>query len=97
MYKDRKMSGSAMALEYVNGISKGIIVIIIIIIIIIIRVYTYVIVSMNVTSISRTAFVCLAHCSYTLAMVVNAADFCKPTPLRCGHTFTRTSSTKIHV
>jgi hypothetical protein len=30
MNKDRKMSGSAMALEYFNGISKGIIIIIII-------------------------------------------------------------------
>jgi hypothetical protein len=36
MNKDRKMSGSAMALEYVNGINKGII----IILIIVIRVYT---------------------------------------------------------
>jgi len=55
------MSGSAMSLEYVNGISKGIM-----IIKIVIRVYTYVIVPMNVTSISRTAFMCLAH----LLMVV---------------------------
>lgn len=61
MNKDRKMSGSAMSLEYVNGISKGIM-----IIKIVIRVYTYVIVPMNVTSISRTAFMCLAH----LLMVV---------------------------
>jgi hypothetical protein len=58
MNKDRKMSGSAMALEYVNGINKGII----IEIIIVISVYTYVVVPMNITSISRTAFMCLAHC-----------------------------------